>query len=123
VVLETIKRRIGGDIDDTSAVIGHVIVEEGAIIRRSVVRGPAVIGAGTVLENVFVGPFTTIGNNCALENCEIEHSIVLEKSHIRNVGPRINDSLIGKEVLIERRDEMPRSLRFMLGDHSQVGIL
>jgi glucose-1-phosphate thymidylyltransferase len=123
VVLETIRRRIDGELDDASAVIGEVVIEPGAVIRRSVVRGPAVIGKGTILENVFVGPFTAIGADCELTNCEIEHSIVMDKSKIRNVQPRISDSLVGKEVVIDRRDEMPRTLRFLLGDHSHVSIL
>jgi len=51
---------------------------------------------------------------------EIEHSIVLENSRIIDVAVKIEDSLIGKDVVIRRTDAMPRALRFMLGDHSEV---
>ncbi|MGB3305730.1 MAG: glucose-1-phosphate thymidylyltransferase [Thermomicrobiales bacterium] len=123
VVLESIERSIQGNVDDASAIIGNVIIKPGATIRQSVVRGPAIIGEGTVIDNAYVGPFTAVANECEILNCEIEHSIVMVNSRIRNIQPRISDSLIGKEVVIEKRDEMPRTLRFLLGDHSQVGVL
>lgn len=123
VVLESIERSVHGDVDETSAIIGHVVIEAGATIRRSVVRGPAIIGSGTLIDNAYIGPFTAVANGCEILNCEIEHSIVMENSRVRDIQPRISDSLIGKEVLIEKRDEMPRTLRLLLGDHSQVGVL
>ena len=45
---------------------------------------------------------------------------MLENSKIIDVAPRIEDSLIGKDVVIRRTDQMPKALRFMLGDHSEV---
>ena len=64
---------------------------------NSVVRGPAIIGAGTRLVNSYVGPYTSIGADCELVDTEIEHSVVLERSRIVGVH-RITDSLIGREV-------------------------
>ena len=46
LVLEEIERRIEGEVDEDSQVEGRVVVEAGAALERSVVRGPAVIGAG-----------------------------------------------------------------------------
>jgi glucose-1-phosphate thymidylyltransferase len=103
-------------------VVGEVVVDAGAIIVNSAVRGPVVIGAGARIENAFVGPFTAIGDRCQIVNCEIEHSIVMCDSVVRNIGPRISDSLIGKEVVVERRETMPHTITLMLGDHAQVGL-
>lgn len=122
VVLTTIQRRIDGKVDGESTVTGEVVIGEGARIINSSVRGPAVIGRGTRVENAFIGPFTSIGNGCDIVSCEIEHSIVMDDSALRNIRFRISDSLIGKEVVVERRDEMPHTIRLLLGDHAHVGL-
>lgn len=121
LVLLDIHRRIDGNVDSGSEVLGEVIIEKGAELIRSSVRGPAVIGANARLIDAYVGPFSAIGEECHLERCEIEHSIVMTGTMICDVGRRIVDSLIGKQVVIERSQHKPRALRLMLGDHSQVG--
>ena len=121
-VLDTFERDVRGDIQGTSSIEGKVVIEEGAQILDSVVRGPAIIGSGARVEHAYVGPYTSIGNRCALEHCEIENSIVLENSTIAHVNGRIEASLIGKNVKIGRTHRKPAAYRFMLGDNSEVGI-
>lgn len=123
VVLGTIRRRIDGEVDADSRIVGEVIVEPGARIVGSTIRGPAIVGADARIENTFVGPFTAIGERCALVGCEIEHSIVLRDSRILDIDARISDSLIGKEVVVERTPRKPHGIRLLLGDHAQIGIV
>jgi glucose-1-phosphate thymidylyltransferase len=123
LVLATLHRRIDGDVDPDTTLVGAVVIEAGAQIRGSTVRGPAIIGAGTKIVDSYVGPFTAIGEDCDLSSCEIEHSIVLDRSTIRNVSQRIADSLIGREVVLERSPLKPQAIRLMLGDHSVVGVV
>lgn len=120
-VLESLEPRMSGSIDSVSTLVGRVVVEEGASIVRSTVRGPAIIGRGTAIIDTYVGPFTSIYHSCTIEGTEIEHSIVLEASTIRGVA-RIEDSLIGKEVEVLPSTALPRAHRLMLGDHSRVSI-
>jgi len=86
------------------------------------VRGPVIIGDGTRIENAFVGPYTSIGNRCTVVCCEIENSIVLSDSEIRDIPLRVDGSLIGRNVRIVKTDFKPKAYRFMLGDNSEVGI-
>ncbi len=109
-------------MDAESRVEGKVIVERGAEIERSVVRGPVIIGAGARISGAYIGPFTSIGNSVELKDTEIEHSIVLEGAKITDLGTRIEDSLIGRNVRIFRLPVRPSAYRFMLGDNSEVGI-
>ena len=122
LILDTIERRIEGTVDGESRVEGKVIVEPGAVIEQSVVRGPAIIGAGARIVNAYVGPFTSIMKDVEIRDSEIEHSIVLEGSTISNLANRVEDSLIGKNVRIYRVPMKPSAYRFMLGDNSEVGI-
>ncbi len=121
IVLDTLEPRIAGSVDAESQVDGRVVVEAGAELVNSYVRGPAIIGPGTRLVNTFVGPYTSIAENCTLTDCEVEHSIVLEESSISGV-PRIEDSLIGKQVQVSPGSGKPRAFRLILGDHSRVGL-
>jgi glucose-1-phosphate thymidylyltransferase len=122
LILDTIERRIEGSVDADSRVEGKVVIEPGAVVERSVIRGPVVVGARARIVNAFVGPFTSIMNDAEIRDSEIEHSILLEGSSISNLANRVEDSLIGKNVRIYRLPVKPSAYRFMLGDNSEVGI-
>jgi glucose-1-phosphate thymidylyltransferase len=122
LVLDTIEGRIEGELVDSQA-DGRVIVESGAVLRRSTVRGPAIIGSGAQLSDAYVGPYTAIGENCVIENAEVEHSILLAGSAVRSLAGRMESSLLGRNVTIARDQRQPRAYRFLVGDNSEVGIL
>lgn len=123
LVLEELTHTIEGFVDKDSQISGKVTVEAGAQIINSVVRGPAIIGEHTRIVNAYIGPFTSIYHHCHIEDCEIEHSIVLENSEIVNLPHRLEDSLIGRNVSIHRSPIKPKAYKLMLGDNSIVGVL
>jgi glucose-1-phosphate thymidylyltransferase len=123
LVLEELNYRTEGYVDRDSQVGRRVTVEKGAEIINSVVRGPCIIGEDSRIVNSYIGPFTSIYHHVLVENSEIEHSVVLEHSQIKNIGARIQDSLIGRYAKIERSPIKPKAHKLTLGDHSQVGIL
>jgi glucose-1-phosphate thymidylyltransferase len=123
LILETLDRQIDGSLDGDSQAHGKVVVGAGASVRNSVIRGPAIIGAGARLHDTYVGPFTSIGDGCLIEACEIEHSIVMEGSRLIDVPGRIEDSLIGRNVEIIRSPHKPKAYKLMLGDFSRVEVL
>jgi glucose-1-phosphate thymidylyltransferase len=121
IVLTTLQGRVDGKVDDASELIGEVVVEHGAELVRTTVRGPAVIGAGTRLVDSFVGPFTSIAAGCVVERTELEFSVLLDGCQVRDIG-RLEGSLLGREVEVGRTSRRPSAHRLMLGDHSQVEI-
>ena len=122
LILDTVVRAIDGSLVDTQ-VDGRVVVEEGAVLERATVRGPAIIGAGAVVRDSYIGPYTAVGRNCVIERAEVEHSILLEGSSVRGLDGRMESSLLGRDVAISRGDRQPRAYRFMVGDKSEIGIL
>jgi glucose-1-phosphate thymidylyltransferase len=119
LVLETIEPRTSGRVDAQSRVDGRVVIEEGAELIDSTVRGPAIIGARTKLVRSYVGPYTSISADCEITDAEVEHSVILEESRIVGIS-RIQDSLIGKAVEVTRSQIRPAATRLMLGDHSRI---
>ena len=122
LILDTLDRRIEGSVDAASRIEGKVVIEPGAVVERSIVRGPVIIGARARIIHAYVGPFTSIMNDVEIRDAEIEHSIVLEGSVISDLQNRVEDSLIGRNVRIYREPVKPSAFRFMLGDNSEVGI-
>jgi glucose-1-phosphate thymidylyltransferase len=123
LVLEELNYQIDGYIDRDSQVGRRVTIQRGAEIINSVVRGPSIIGENSRIMNSYIGPFTSIGDDVVIENSEVEHSMVLENSVIKDIDTRIQDSLIGRNAVIERSPYKPKALKFTLGDNSNIGIL
>jgi glucose-1-phosphate thymidylyltransferase len=121
LILEDLEPRIDGELVD-SQVDGRVVIEEGARLERARVRGPAVIGAGSTIVDAYIGPYTAIARNVEIVEAELEHSIVLEGSSIRQIDGRVEASLIGRDVKISRGPRAPRAHRFVVGDHAEITI-
>jgi len=121
LVLEDIERRVEGELVD-SKVDGRVVVEHGARLERSVVRGPAIVGAGARITDAYVGPYTSIDAGVVVERAEVEHSILLAGASVRDLGSRMEASLLGRNVTLSRGDGLPKTLRMIIGDNSEIRI-
>ena len=119
LVLDAMTHRIDGAVDGASQIQGRVTVEKGAKISNSRIRGPVVIGPDAIVEDSYIGPYTSLGKNCRVIKSEMEHSVVLDGSSIIGVS-KLTDSLIGRDVEVMRSVQQPRALRLMLGDDSKV---
>ena len=120
MVLETIDPQVRGTVE-ASELIGRVVVEAGAQVSGSRIVGPAIIGTGTRVSGSYVGPFTSVAQDCTITDSEIEYSIVLRGALIQGVR-RIEASLIGHDVEVTPSPNVPRAHRLILGDHSKVQI-
>ena len=122
LILDNLRERIEGELID-SQVDGRVVVEPGARLERTTVRGPAIVGAGAHLTDCYIGPYTAIGERCVISGAEVEHSILLEGASVCDLDGRMESSLLGRNVTIRRSDRQPRAYRFMVGDNSDISIL
>ncbi len=122
LVLEDIEPSIEGRVVDTT-ISGRVKIGEDTKIEKSTIRGPVVIGKNSRIIESFVGPFSSIGDNVLIQNAEIECSVVMEGTQIKNLNKRIDRSIIGKNVVITQTDTSPRAHRFFLGDQSFVELI
>jgi len=110
------ERRIEGEVRDSS-VDGRVIIEKGASVENSTVRGPAYIGKGTKIINSYIGPFTSIGDDCEVKDSEIEHSVVLDNVKVEGVS--MMDSLVGNNSSVVKGK---RWVKLVIGENSRVEI-
>ncbi len=123
IMLGLIEERIDGNVDDKSQVLGKVVVEEGAAIKESIIRGPAIIGRDSEIINSYIGPFTSIHDNVTIKGSEVEHSIILADCVINGIGSRIEDTLLGRNVKVHKSDTKPKAYRLMVGDNSEIEVI
>jgi len=121
IILDTLRPCNSGAVEN-STIDGKVVIQKGAEVKNSTIRGPAIIGENCKILNSYIGPFTSVYFNTVVENSEIEHSIILENSHIKDVR-KIEDSLIGQNVEIFKSRKKPVAYRIMVGDSSKVEII
>jgi glucose-1-phosphate thymidylyltransferase len=122
LILDNLTERLDGELID-SRVDGRVVIEAGARLERTSVRGPAIVGAGALLRDCYIGPYTAVGEDCRIAGAEVEHSILLAGSSVCDLDGRMESSLLGRNVTIRRGDRQPRAYRFMVGDNSDISIL
>jgi len=122
-VLDEVLPSISADaVIENAEIDRRVTVGKGARIINSVIHGPTVIGENTVIENSYVGPYTSIYHHVTIRNCEIDRSIVLENSTITDQDTRLHDCLIGRSVTLQRKLDRPRTLTLNIGDHSNLSL-
>ncbi|MGC9059629.1 MAG: glucose-1-phosphate thymidylyltransferase [Thermoplasmata archaeon] len=102
---------------------GRVQIAETAKISDDVtIRGPAIIGENTVIENgTYIGPYTSVGNNVILRSCEIENSIILDNTVI-DAHTKIIDSIIGTGTEITQIKRKPMAHRMVVGENTKIAL-
>lgn len=123
MILTGMTTRVESKQLEDSEIHGHVQLDEGVVVKNSVLRGPCIVGAGAEIVDSYIGPFTSVGPNSIVVRSEIENSIVLENCSITDIGSRIGGSLIGKNVKITKSAKPPRNYGFMVGDNSEIIVL
>jgi len=116
---EFIRRQIRGKIVE-SKVEGRVNIQGNAKIVNSTVRGPCVIGEKCLVENSFIGPYTSIGNGARIIDSSVEYCVVLEDALVKGVK-RLEESLIGRKAKV-LKNQKRKTLKLNIGDYSEVEI-
>jgi glucose-1-phosphate thymidylyltransferase len=122
IVLSGLATRIEGTLDAATRIEGNVVIGPGTRVTASTLRGPLIVGADCVIEDAFVGPFTSIHDRAVIRGSEIEHSILLEEATVIGLSYRMESSLLGRSVEIRGSDRRPATYRFLVGDLGQIEV-
>jgi glucose-1-phosphate thymidylyltransferase len=79
-----------------------------------------VIGKGVVVENSFIGPYTSVGNGSEICNSNIEYCVIQDFVRISDIE-RLEDSLIGKNAKVSRNQRC-RTIKLHVGDYSELQV-
>jgi glucose-1-phosphate thymidylyltransferase len=114
-----IQRDVKGTVTN-STIDGRVKVEPEAKIVNSTIRGPCVIGKNVLIENSFIGPYTSVGDGSKIFNSNLEYCVIQDCVTIKDVE-RLEDSLIGKNAKVTR-NQRNRTIKLHVGDYSEVEV-
>lgn len=99
---------------------GRVKIGKDCLIKNSLLRGPAVIGDRVVIEDSFIGPFSSVDNECQLVNAKIENTILMNGAQVKNLEKSLDSSLVGKESIIEGNHRLGKTIELFIGNLCQV---
>jgi len=121
LVLDELKPKIEGAVEDKMCIQGRVSIGKNACIKKgALIRGPAIIGENTTVEGeVYIGPYTSIGNNTRIKKGEIENSIIMDNCTIE-INTKIIDSIIGANSEITANQKGPKGHRLIVGENSKI---
>jgi glucose-1-phosphate thymidylyltransferase len=125
LVLQDIRGEVDSSaiIDDASQLLGNVKVGAGVEIRRSVIRGPVIVGDGAVIEDSYIGSSTSLGARSKVIHSEVSCSIIMEGAVVENLPTPIDWSLIGRDAVVRRADNQPKAVNLIVGDVSRVALV
>jgi glucose-1-phosphate thymidylyltransferase len=120
MMLSTLETCVDGEVDEASKLQGVIVVEPGAKVVRSLLRGPVIVGDGSIVEGSELGPNVSLSSACTVRASTIEDSIVLEGCKV--IGVRdVAGSLLGRGVEVRRSGGRGRH-RLIVGDQSRVEV-
>jgi len=77
LILDDLTPAVKGEV--LGELRGRVSMEAGTkVSEHSVIKGPAVISRDCRIKDSYIGPYTSIGNNCEIIDSEVEDSVVME---------------------------------------------
>ncbi len=120
MVLSLIEARHEGQVDEKTRVYDPVVIEAGARVGNSVLRGPLIIGAETEVIDSYIGPNTSIDARCLIKGCRIEDSVVMEDSRIEEIHWPVVKSMVGRNVELRGSHGAGSGYSLTLGDHSRI---
>ena len=121
LILDELKTKTEGTLEDKASIQGRVFIGKNAYIKKgALIRGPALIGENATIEGeVYIGPYTSIGNNVKINKGEIENSIIMDNCIIE-INTKIIDSIIGANSEIIANQKGPKGHRLIVGENSKI---
>jgi glucose-1-phosphate thymidylyltransferase len=116
---EYIQLDVKGTVTN-STIDGRVKVAPDAKIVNSTIRGPCVIGKNVLIENSFIGPYTSVGDGSKILASNVEYCVIQDNVTITGIE-RLEESLIGKNAKVARNPKR-RTIKLHMGDYSEVEV-
>ncbi|UQN07693.1 glucose-1-phosphate thymidylyltransferase [Deinococcus sp. QL22] len=119
LLLERIESDVKGEVSE-SRLTGRVIIPASSKVIRSKIVGPVLLGENVLIEDAYIGPFTSIGNGTVVRMAEVEHSVIDAQARIEHLNTRLQDCLIGVKAEVRGGRSLPRTHKLTISDASLV---
>ncbi len=110
---------VAGSVDDASTIEGMAVVGTGAVIRRSRLVGPVVVGPDCEIEDATIGPDVSLEAGCTVRGSTVRDSILMAGCTVTGVGA-LEGSILGRNVVVAHAASS--ASRLVVGDQSTVEV-
>ena len=113
-----------GKIENGVNSSGIICIDENTTIRAgTTLRGPLIVGRDCEIgPDVYVGPYSAIGDNTIIRGAEVENTIIVGDCRIE-CKKRIVDSLIGRNSQVnDSANTQPRGTRLIVGENTVISM-
>ncbi len=119
LLLERLETDVQGEVTN-STLNGRVSIPASARVINSIVVGPVMLGENVVIEDAYIGPFTSIGRGSTVRRAEVEHSVIDAEAVIEDMDTRLQDCLIGVRAQVRGGRTLPRTHKLTVSDASVI---
>ncbi|MFC1790594.1 glucose-1-phosphate thymidylyltransferase [Patescibacteria group bacterium] len=95
---------------------GRVKVGRLCRLKNVLIRGPVVIGDRVKIKDAFIGPFSSISDDCQINDARIENTILMSGVKISGLTKPLESSLIGKESMITGNHHLAGATEVFVGN-------
>ena len=122
LVLDRIEPKARSKEWKEGEVFGRVYLGNNVVIRgKSRVIGPSFIGDNTVIDDSYIGPFSSIGKDCNIVKSEIEDSVIMDGCSIYLENRRrIRNSMLGPNTCVSSLNNDLEPVKLILGRDSKI---
>jgi glucose-1-phosphate thymidylyltransferase len=112
--------KLKSKVDGTNHIGNRVDMGKRCKVRNSEIRGPVSIGDDVTIIDSYIGPFTSVSDNCIIEGSHVENSVLMNGVIIRNIKQPVNESLIGTDAEVLKGDGPTHWLKLFIGEKSKI---
>ena len=121
LILSTrLKTKIKGKVDRDSKITGKVEIGTGSNIINTQIVGPVSIASNVTIKDSFIGPYSSIGDDCEIIHSQLENSILMTQVRLTDIRKKIEASMIGKYTNISGIKTRTPSYSFTVADHCKI---
>lgn len=99
---------------------GQSIIGPDTIMEQCTIHHPVLIGKGCKLIRATIGPYVSIEDHVTIDSCQIENSILLKGTHLKQISFKIKNSIFGRNVHVSNDFSSKPPGQFILGDSSSI---
>lgn len=116
------QSRNKSELSGSVTIEGRVDIGENCKIEHSLIRGPVRIGNNVTVTNAFVGPYTSIFDNCILEYTHIENSVLMKGVTVKNTSKNLDTCLLGPHSEVIGDPAHDNTMGLFLGELSKINL-
>jgi len=115
-----IDPKINSKVDETVKLKNRVYIGKDCSISNSEIRGPVSILDNVTITDAYIGPYTSVGSGCVIQEAKVENCVLMDEVTISHVNQQIDNSLIGSGSEITGNGGKRTCYEFFIGEKASI---